>query len=76
MAQKARLRKLEKVYRINNSGEWITVSEDMDQPGVYKDYKGKVYTEEEIESLSSSGVNIIRINYYKTPLPEDQEDHD
>lgn len=76
MTNKTRLKKLERAYKAGKPEEWITVIEDMNQPEVFKDTTGKIYSEEELESLDASGVKIIKIVWKKTPIPGELEDHD
>ncbi len=80
MTNKTRLKKLEKAYKAGKPEEWITVIEDMDQPEVFKgrdkDGVERLWSEEELDSLDASGVNVIRIVWKKTPIPGELEDHD
>lgn len=80
MTNKTRLKKLEKAYKAGKPEEWITVMEDMDQPGVFKgrdkDGVEKIWSEEELESLDALGVNLIKIAWTHAPTPGEQEDHD
>lgn len=71
MTRRARLEKLEKEVKARRGAEeWVSVVEEMDQPGVFKDGKGKVYTLEELESLDASGFNIMMITWKKdAPVP-------
>lgn len=68
-SNRSRLRRLEKEYKAGQPEEWVSVMEDMDQPGVFKDGAGKIYSEEELESLDASGVNIIKIVWKKDAPP-------
>ena len=71
----SRLKKLEKAYKAGQPEEWITAMEDMDQPGVFrgrdKDGVERLWTEEELESLDASGVNIIKVVWTHKAEPEE-----
>ncbi len=68
----SRLRQIEKSLQSRRSGTWLTVREDDQEPGVFKDTSGKVYTQEELDSLDDSGTNILKIRYITTPTDEQE----
>ena len=74
-SNRSRLRQIEKAYKAGKSDDWITVTEDMDQPGVLrgkdKDGVERLWSEEELERLDASGVNIIRIIWTHEAEPEE-----
>ena len=75
MTNKTRLKKLERAYKAGKPEEWITVIEDMDQPGVFrgkdKDGVERLWSEEDLESLDASGVNIIKVVWTHKAEPEE-----
>ncbi len=66
----SRLKKVEKELQSRRPEAWISVREDDQEPGVFKDTSGKVYTQEELDSLDDSGMNIIIFRMVTTPTDE------
>ena len=68
----SRLRKVEKELQSRRPEVWLSVREDDQEPGVFKETSGKVYSQEELDSLEASGRNILIIRLSTTPTDEQE----
>ena len=75
MTTKSKLRQIEKTMRSKSSEDIMAVFEHDNNPGVFrgtgKDGINRVYSEEELERLEASGVNILRVIFTHKAQPEE-----
>jgi len=74
-SNRSRLRQIEKAMRAKSLADHLLVMEDYDHPGVFRgstrDGESRVWSEEELERLDASGVNITRIVWTRKAGPEE-----